>query len=216
GRLEGASADNVTVTTDMADLRDATVVVEAIAEDLAAKKALLRQIGDVLGEDTLLATTTSSLSVEELAAASGRPDRFAGLHVFNPVPRMDLVELVFPQAATQRTRERAHALCEALGKTAVEVPDVPGFVVNRLLFPYLFSAVRLLEETGLDPEAIDACMMMGAGHPMGPLALLDLVGLDVSQAIGEAIGADVPAGVRDRVQRGDLGRKTGRGFHVVG
>jgi 3-hydroxyacyl-CoA dehydrogenase len=129
---------------------------------------------------------------------------------------MDLVELVFPQAATQRTRERAHALCEELGKTAVEVPDVPGFVVNRLLFPYLFSAVRLLEETGLEPEAVDACMTMGAGHPLGPLALLDLVGLDVSQAIGEAIGADVPAGVRDRVQRGELGRKTGRGFHVVG
>ncbi|HEV2820190.1 MAG TPA: 3-hydroxyacyl-CoA dehydrogenase family protein [Solirubrobacteraceae bacterium] len=215
GRVEGASPDTVRVTTDMADLRDATVVVEAIAEDLTAKSALLRRIGGVLGDDTLLATTTSSLSIEELAAASGRPDRFAGLHVFNPVPRMALVELAFPQAATQRTRERAHALCEALGKTAVEVPDVPGFVVNRLLFPYLFSAVRLLEETGLDPEAIDACMVMGAGHPMGPLALLDLVGLDVSQAIGEAIGADVPAGVRDRVQRGELGRKTGRGFHVV-
>lgn len=216
GRLEGASADTVTVTTDMAALGDATVVVEAIAEDPTAKSTLLRQIGAVVGDDTLLATTTSSLSVEELAAASGRPDRFAGLHVFNPVPRMDLVELAFPRAATERTRERAHALCEALGKTAVEVPDVPGFVVNRLLFPYLFSAVRLLEETGLEPEAIDACMMMGAGHPMGPLALLDLVGLDVSQAIGEAIGADVPAGVRDRVQRGELGRKTGRGFHVVG
>lgn len=216
GRLEGANAANVTVTTDAQDLRDATVVVEAIAEDLTAKSALLGQLGDVVDDDTLLATTTSSLSIEELGAASGRPDRFAGLHVFNPVPRMDLVELVFPQAATQRTRERAHALCQALGKTAVEVPDVPGFVVNRLLFPYLFSAVRLLEETGLDPEAIDACMMMGAGHPMGPLALLDMVGLDVSQAIGEAIGADVPAGVRDRVQRGELGRKTGRGFHVVG
>jgi 3-hydroxybutyryl-CoA dehydrogenase len=216
GRLEGASADAVTVTTDMADLRDATVVVEAIAEDLDAKSALLGQIAWVIGEDTLLATTTSSLSVEKLAAASGRPDRFAGLHVFNPVPRMDLIELVFPEVATQRTRERAHALCKALGKTAVEVPDVPGFVVNRLLFPYLFSAVRLLEETGLEPEAVDACMMMGAGHPLGPLALLDLVGLDVSQAIGEAIGAEVPAGVRDRVQRGELGRKTGRGFHVVG
>jgi len=216
GRLEGARADTVRVTTDSADLRDATVVVEAIAEDLAAKSDLLGQIAGEVGEETLLATTTSSLSVEALAAASGHPDRFAGLHVFNPVPRMDLVELIFPEAATQRIRERARALCEALGKTAVEVPDVPGFVVNRLLFPYLFSAVRLLEETGLEPAAVDACMMMGAGHPMGPLALLDLVGLDVSQAIGEAIGADVPAGVRDRVDRGELGRKTGRGFHVVG
>ncbi len=215
GKLEGANAANVTLTTDARELSDATVVVEAIVEDLEAKSTLLREIAGVVGEDALLATTTSSLSIEELAGATGRPDRFVGLHVFNPVPRMDLVELAFPRAASQRTRERARALCDALGKTAVEVPDVPGFVVNRLLFPYLFSAVRLLEETGLEPEAVDACMTKGAGHPMGPLALLDLVGLDVSQAIGEAIGAEVPAGVRDRVQRGELGRKTGRGFHVV-
>jgi len=139
-----------------------------------------------------IATTTSSLSVEALAAASGRPERFAGLHVFNPVAKMKLVELAFPLAASEDTRARARAICDALGKTAVEVPDVPGFVVNRLLFPYLFSAVELMTETGRRADDVDACMTLGAGHPMGPLALLDLVGLDVAQAIGDEIGADVP------------------------
>jgi 3-hydroxyacyl-CoA dehydrogenase len=125
---------------------------------------------------------------------------------------MALVELAFPPAATERTRERARALCAALGKTAVEVPDTPGFVVNRLLFPYLFEAVRLMERTGLEPEAVDTCMTLGAGHPMGPLALLDLVGLDVSAAIGETIGVEVPARVRALIAEGALGRKSGRGF----
>src|SRR3712207_2789265 len=125
---------------------------------------------------------------------------------------MDLVELAFPDAATEETRERARALCEDLGKTAVEVPDVPGFVVNRLLFPYLFSAVRLLEETGMPAGDIDQCMQLGAGHPMGPLALLDLVGLDVSLAIGEEIGAEIPETVRRLVAEGALGRKSGRGL----
>ena len=134
--------------------------------------------------------------------------------MFNPVPKMDLVELVFPPAAADdETRERARALCAALGKTAVEVPDTPGFVVNRLLFPYLFDAVRLLEESRLEPQAIDDCMRMGAGHPMGPLALLDYVGLDVSAAIGRSIGAEIPARVEAMIAEGALGKKTGRGFY---
>ena len=162
----------------------------------------------------MLATTTSSLPVSELAQATGHPERFVALHVFNPVPKMDLVELAFPPEATDETRARARALCEALGKTAVEVPDTPGFVVNRLLFPYLFDAVRLMESTGLDAEAIDTCMCLGAGHPMGPLALLDLVGLDVSAAIGRTIGAEVPERVEALIAEGALGRKAGRGFHT--
>ena len=152
--------------------------------------------------------------MSELATASGHPERFVGLHVFNPVPKMDLVELAFPPEATPATRERARALCTTLGKTAVEVPDTPGFVVNRLLFPYLFDAVRLMERTGLDAEAIDTCMCLGAGHPMGPLALLDLVGLDVSAAIGRTIGVEVPARVEELIAAGALGRKAGRGFHT--
>ena len=147
-----------------------------------------------------------------LAEAAERPERFVGLHVFNPVPRMKLVELVFPAAAAPDTRARAHALCEDLGKTPVEVPDTPGFVVNRLLFPYLFSAVRLMEETGMPASDVDTCMTLGAGHPMGPLALLDLVGLDVSAAIGDEIGAEVPETVRRLVAEGALGRKSGRGL----
>jgi 3-hydroxybutyryl-CoA dehydrogenase len=166
----------------------------------------------VIGGQVVLASTTSSLSIERLAAASGIAERFVGLHVFNPVTRMRLVELVFPTAATAETRTRTVALCETFEKTPVVVPDVPGFVVNRLLFPYLFSAVRLLEETGMAPEDVDTCMRLGAGHPMGPLALLDLVGLDVAQAIGRTLGEAVPARVEGLIAEGALGRKSGRGF----
>jgi 3-hydroxybutyryl-CoA dehydrogenase len=212
----GAPEPDVTVVTDLAHLAAAapTFVVEAIAEDAAAKTALLRDLHERLGPDAILATTTSSLSVEDLASASGRPERFAGFHVFNPVPKMALVELAFPRAATEDTRARARAVCDALGKTAVGVPDVAGFVVNRLLFPYLFGAVRLLEETGMDPADVDTCMKLGAGHPLGPLALLDLVGLDVAVAIGDSIGSPAPERVRALVAEGALGRKAGRGFHT--
>ena len=213
-RYEEGRGDAVRVTTDPGDLAAATFVVEAIVEDTQAKCALARRLGERLPEATLMGTTTSSLPIRELASASGRPDRYVGLHVFNPVTKMELVELVFPDGAADETRTRARSLCEALGKTAVEVPDVPGFVVNRLLFPYLFDAVRLIERTGLEPAEIDTCMQMGAGHPMGPLALLDLVGLDVSAAIGEAIGAEIPDRMRSLIAEGALGRKAGRGFHT--
>jgi 3-hydroxybutyryl-CoA dehydrogenase len=212
-RRDGLGAGNVTVSSDLGALREATFVVEAITGELDAKAALLRELGGAAGNGTILATTTSALSITELAAATGRPERFVGLHVFNPVPKMDLIELVFPPGAADDTRTRARALCGALGKTAVEVPDTPGFVVNRLLFPFLFDAVRLLEESGLDPQAIDDCMRMGAGHPMGPLALLDYVGLDVAAAIGGSIGAEVPRAVEDRIAEGALGKKAGRGFY---
>jgi 3-hydroxybutyryl-CoA dehydrogenase len=126
---------------------------------------------------------------------------------------MALVELAFPSAAPETTKQRARALCQALGKTPVEVPDVPGFVVNRLLFPFLFDAVRLHERTGLAPEAIDECMTLGAGHPSGPLKLLDFVGLDVAVAIANALDIEVPDRVSELVAEGALGRKTGRGFY---
>jgi 3-hydroxybutyryl-CoA dehydrogenase len=201
------------VVTDLKHLTDCDIVVEAVAEDLEVKKGLLERLGGVLPESTVLATTTSSLSVTALAEASGRPERFGGLHVFNPVEKMELVELVFPDEASEDTRARLRQLCKEMGKTGVEVPDSAGFVVNRLLFPYLFDAVRLLEAGGLEPEAIDTCMKLGAGHPMGPLKLLDLVGLDVSAAIGDEIGVDVPERVRSLVAEGKLGRKSGAGFY---
>jgi 3-hydroxybutyryl-CoA dehydrogenase len=212
----GANVDpeHVQVITDPGALAQATFVVEAVVEDIEIKSGLLAELDLIVGPATLLASTTSSLSVERLADASGRPERFVGLHVFNPVTKMQLVELIFPAAATEDTRARALALCGTFEKTPVEVPDIPGFVVNRLLVPYLFNAVSLLEETGLDPQAIDTCMQLGAGHPMGPLALLDLIGLDVSKAIGETIGETIPNRIESLVAEGALGRKSKRGFHA--
>lgn len=210
----GAEVDpeHVQIVTEPQELADASFVVEAVVEDHDVKARLLGELDAILGPEAILASTTSSLSVARLAQASGRPDRFLGLHVFNPVTRMKLVELVFPAEASEETRRRALALCETFEKTPVVVPDIPGFVVNRLLFPYLFDAVRLLEDTGMEPSDIDLCMKLGAGHPMGPLALLDLVGLDVSAAIGETIGEPVPERLRELIAEGALGRKSGRGL----
>jgi 3-hydroxybutyryl-CoA dehydrogenase len=216
GRLSGeVNAGHVKVSTDLGELGEGTTfVVEAIAEDLDLKTRLLGELTVIADDGAILATTTSSLSVQRLADASGAPERFVALHVFNPVPKMKLVELAFPEQAGPEVRNRARALCEHLGKVAVEVPDLPGFVVNRLLFPYLFSAVELLEESGMAPKDIDTAMTLGAGHPMGPLALLDFIGLDVAEAIGDEIGAAVPDRVRTLVEDGALGKKTGRGLYA--
>lgn len=207
-----ADETGVHVVTDIEHLADCTMVVEAVAEDRMVKQATLSKLGAVLHPSAVIASTTSSLGVDELAAWTGRPEHFGVLHVFNPVEKMKLVELAYPDGASYDARNRLRALCNTLGKTPVEVPAVPGFVVNRLLFPYLFSAVRMLD-LGLDPNAVDTCMKLGAGHPMGPVALLDFVGLDVAAAIGEEIGADVPVRLTALVQQGHLGRKTGRGFY---
>jgi 3-hydroxybutyryl-CoA dehydrogenase len=210
----------VTVSTDLGALAVATFAVEAVAEDEYLKRELLASLRSLLPADAVLSTTTSSLNVSELAAASGAPAHFLGLHVFNPVRRMPLVELCFPDETADGVRSRARAFCEAVGKTPVEVPDEPGFVVNRLLFPYLFDAVRLLERTGMEPEQVDACMKLGASHPMGPLELLDLVGIDVAEAIGEALHADTddpahrpPGRIKELIGEGRLGRKSGAGFY---
>ena len=203
----------VSVVTELEKLAQATFLVEAVVEDHGLKATLLAELGARARPDAVLATTTSSLSISELAHASGQPERFVGLHVFNPVPRMELIELVFPHEADVETRARARALSEVLGKTAVEVPDIPGFVVNRLLFPYLFSAVTLMSETGMAPADVDRCMTLGAGVPMGPMLLLDFVGLDVAQAIGEAIGLEVQDVLLELVRVGSIGRKSRRGFY---
>jgi 3-hydroxybutyryl-CoA dehydrogenase len=208
--------EDARVVTELAELAGCDVVVEAVAEDAAVKRDIHGRLGQTLPPGAVIATTTSSLSVAELAEASGRPERFGALHVFNPVEKMQLVELSFPEAAAEGTRRRLFDLCERLGKTAVEVPDSAGFVVNRLLFPYLFDAVRMLERNSIEPEAIDTCMKLGAGHPMGPLALLDFIGLDVAVAIGESIGAEVPGRVRELIEQGRLGRKAGAGFYEYG
>ena len=215
-KVDGLDPDRVRIVTDLDQLGSASFLVEAVAEHHLSKSTVLSDLGELARHadaGAVLATTTSSLSIPDLAQASGHPENFVGFHPFNPVPKMQLVELAFPPQATHETRERAQRLCEQLGKTGIEVPLIPGFVVNRLLFPYLFSAVDLLAETSLRPEDIDNCMILGAGLPMGPLALLDLVGLDVSKAIGDAMGTHVPARLVEMVYDGRLGRKTGAGFY---
>ena len=217
-KLDDGDPSRIKVTTDPATLAECDLVVEAIVEDAEAKCELLHRLGEVCPKADL-ATTTSSLSVAALAAASGNPGRLIGLHVFNPPHRMELVELCLPEGLRDGAADRVEAWCEALGKTVVEVEDEPGFVVNRLVFPYLFDAVRLMERTGMDPAEIDACMRLGAGHPMGTLALMDFVGLDVSAAIGESLYAkskDPAHRPPDRlvalIADGHLGRKSGAGF----
>jgi 3-hydroxybutyryl-CoA dehydrogenase len=217
-KIEGAEPSRLRVTTDPGDLADCDIVTEAIVEEVEPKGELLATLAEAC-PDADLATTTSSLSVGAIAAAAGIEGRLFGLHVFNPVPRMKLVEVCFPDGA-EGGREKALAWCAALGKTAVEVPDQAGFVVNRLLFPYLFEAVRMIERTGMEAGEVDTCMKLGAGHPMGPLALLDFVGLDVAEAIGDALYADSseaaskpPGLIVEMVGEGKLGRKSGAGFY---
>jgi len=217
-KIEGAEPSRLRVTTNPSDLADCDVVVEAVVEEVGPKGEVLSAVAEAC-PDSDLATTTSSLSIAAIATEAKIPGRLFGLHVFNPVPRMKLVEVCFPDSS-DGTREKALAWCAALGKTAVEVPDQAGFVVNRLLFPYLFDAVRLVERTGMEAGEVDSCMKLGAGHPMGPLALLDFVGLDVAEAIGDALYADSsdpahkPPGLLVAMAgEGKLGRKSGAGFY---
>jgi len=217
-KMSAPSIATIEVTLDPESVSGSDLVVEAVAEEADLKAELLDAAAEK-APDADLATTTSSLSVSGIAAGIERPGSVVGIHVFNPVTGMDLVELCVPEEVPAEVATRAERWCREVGKTPVRVPDIPGFVVNRLLFPYLFEGVRLMEGTGMDPADVDTCMKLGLGHPMGPLALLDLVGLDVAVAIGEALAADTgnpnhlaPESVTELVARGDLGRKTGRGF----
>lgn len=221
-KVEGGDPSRIKVTTDPADLAECDLAIEAVAEEAEVKVEVLSTLAEACPQAGL-ATTTSSLGVAELGAGAGVPERTIGLHPFNPVVRMELIELCVPQGAAEELGERARVWCEAMGKTVVEVPDEPGFVVNRLLFPYLFDAVRLMEQTQMEPEEVDRCMTLGAAYPMGPLALLDLVGIDVAMAIGEALFADSnerhhrpPGRLTELAVAGKLGRKTGSGFYEYG
>ena len=218
-KVDGGVPERIRVTTDLTDLAECDLVVEAVVEDPEVKVELLRELAESCPAADL-ASTTSSLRVTGLGSRSGHPDRVFGLHVFNPVQRMELVELCLPEGTREGIRERAREWCRALGKTAIEVPDQPGFVVNRLLFPYLFDAVRLVERTGMQAADVDSSMCLGAGHPMGPLRLLDFIGLDVATAIGESLFADTdedryraPGLIEELIGEGKLGRKSGAGFY---
>jgi 3-hydroxybutyryl-CoA dehydrogenase len=224
GKRTQAEADDiaslVSATTHLGALADADLVIESVVEDLEVKKALFAELDSVCQEGALLATNTSTLPVVEMAMATSRPELVCGIHFFNPAPAMALVEVVRPITAADATVAAALEFAGACGKDPVEVKDQAGFIVNALLFPYLNNAVRLLEQGVATREGIDAAMKGGCGFPMGPFALLDLVGLDTSLAILDALYAEfrdpnyaaVPL-LRRLVTSGQLGRKTKRGFY---
>jgi 3-hydroxybutyryl-CoA dehydrogenase len=210
----------VTATSDLGELAACDLVIESIVEDLATKKHLFNELDRICGDATILATNTSTLPVIELAMETGRPQKVCGVHFFNPAPMMSLVEIVRPLTADDETVSEVRAFAEACGKSPVEVKDQAGFVVNALLFPYLNNAVRLLEGGVATRDDIDEAMKGGCNFPMGPLALLDLVGLDTSLAIIEALYAEfrdpnyapVPL-LKRMVAAEQLGRKSGTGFY---
>jgi 3-hydroxybutyryl-CoA dehydrogenase len=215
-----AISGRVRATTHLGELVDVDLVIESVVEDLAVKKDLFSELDSICKPETILATNTSTLPVVEMAMATNRPDLVCGIHFFNPAPAMSLVEVVRPITASDATVAAAIAFADGCGKEPVEVKDQAGFIVNALLFPYLNNAVRLLEQGVATKEGIDAAMKGGCGFPMGPFALLDLVGLDTSLAILDALYeeyrdpnyAAVPA-LRRLVTSGQLGRKTKKGFY---
>ena len=224
GKLEEAERDavlgRVTATSELESLAGCDLVIESVVEDLAVKKELFADLDRIVGKGAILATNTSTLPVVEMAVATGRPDKVCGVHFFNPATAMSLVELVRPLTASDETMAAVRAFAEGCGKTAVEVQDRAGFIVNALLFPYLNNAIRLLENGTASRDDIDEAMKGGCNFPMGPLALLDLVGLDTSLAIIDALYdefrdpnyAAVPL-LRRMVAAGQLGRKSGSGFY---
>jgi 3-hydroxybutyryl-CoA dehydrogenase len=224
GRREQADADaalaRVTATADLADLADCDLVIESIVEDLDLKLELFRTLDGIVKADGILATNTSTLPVVEMAVATGRPDRVCGVHFFNPAPAMSLVEIVRPLTGSDEVITAVTAFARSCGKEPVEVADRAGFIVNALLFPYLNNAVKMLENQVATRDDIDTAMKGGCNFPMGPLALLDLVGLDTSVAILDALYAEFhdpnysPAPrLRRMVSAGHLGRKSGVGFY---
>lgn len=224
GKLEAADRDTVLgrvrAVTDLRELGECDIVIESIVEDLAAKKHLFTELDRICPEGAILATNTSTLPVVELAMETGRPDRVCGIHFFNPAPMMALVEVVRAITSSDATITEAVEFATACGKTAVQVKDQAGFVVNALLFPYLNNAARQFDAGVATRDDIDAAMKGGCNFPMGPLELLDLVGLDTSLAILEALYAEfkdpnyAPAPVLRRMVSAErLGRKTGVGFY---
>ena len=223
GRLSTEEKDaalaRLTTTTELGDLAGCDFVIEAIVEELEPKRSLFRELDALVRPDAILATNTSALSVTAIAAATTRPERVVGMHFFNPAPVLPLVEIVRTELASEEAVEDAVELARRIGKEPIRCDDTPGFVVNRVLIPLLNDCVRILDETGVSPEDLDRAMRFGANWPIGPCALVDLVGVDVHvhaaealwQALREPRMAPPPRLLR-MARAGHLGRKTGRGF----
>jgi len=216
-----AAGARLSGTLELADLADCDLVVEAIIEDLDIKRALYKELGALCKPETILASNTSSFPVAEMGAASGRPERMVGLHFFNPVQLMKLVEVVRTPDTAEDVFAEARAFGEAVGKVPVAAADTPGFIVNRLLVPYMAEAMRLVERGDATVEDVDTAMKLGCGYPMGPFTLTDYVGLDTTLSILEGWAERYPDDtlfappqiLKDKVAEGKLGRKTGEGFY---
>ena len=215
GRIHGS--------TEIEIVKDADLIIEAATENMEAKKALFKELDELCKPETIIATNTSALSITEIAAVTGRPDKIIGMHFFNPVPAMKLVEIVKGLTTSEETRKAIIDLTKALNKTPVDVAEAPGFVVNRILIPMVNEGIGILADGVADVEGIDTAMKLGANHPMGPLALGDLIGLDVCLAIMETLYTEFgdtkyrphPL-LRKMVRAGKLGRKTSAGFYDYG
>jgi len=224
GRLSEAERDTaagrLTLTTDLGDLADCDLVIEAVLEELALKHEVFAELDRVTRPDAILATNTSALSVSEIAEATDRPERVLGMHFFNPAPVLPLVEIVRGRESSDEAVDAAYRWAEQAGKQPVRCNDTPGFIVNRILIPLLNDCVRVLDEAAVTPDEMDKAMTNGAGWPLGPCALIDLIGIDVhvhaSQALHDKLADErmAPPERLVRMQReGALGRKSGRGFY---
>ncbi len=225
GKLEASERDrilaNISTTVELTGLADCDIVIESVVEDLATKQQLFGELDAIVKPSAILATNTSTLSVVEMAKVTNRPDKVCGIHFFNPAAVLPLVEIVRPITASDETIARAAAFVTAIGKEGVHVLDRAGFIVNALLFPYLNNAIRMLEDGTASMQDIDTAMKGGCNFPMGPFALLDLVGLDTSLSILETLHTSfgdenfvARPMLRDLVAQGRLGRKTKAGFYV--
>ena len=210
----------ITGTTDIAGVKDADLIIEAAAENMDAKKALFKELDELVGPDCILASNTSSLSITEIAMATSRPDKVVGMHFFNPVPAMKLVEIINGLLTSEETNKVVTDLAAELGKSPVQVKEAPGFVVNRILIPEINEAIEILNEGIASAEDIDTAMKLGCNHPMGPLALGDLIGLDVCLAIMNTLYTEFGDSkyrpsilLKKMVRAGKLGMKTGAGFY---
>ena len=217
---KNAAMGRITGSTDIAIVKDADLIIEAASENMEAKKALFKELDELVGPDTILASNTSSLSITEIAMATSRPDKVVGMHFFNPVPAMKLVEIINGLLTSEETNKAVTELSADLGKEPVQIKEAPGFVVNRILIPEINEAIEILNEGIASAEDIDTAMKLGCNHPMGPLALGDLIGLDVCLAIMNTLYTEFGDSkyrpsilLKKMVRAGKLGMKTGAGFY---